>query len=91
MTSTQLVTFGKEDNIPLIEATDGKNKLNPTIKEISNYSIDKIENSFDSLTPKRKSSLHAALCRHGSRRQSIQLQAFCCVRFGSIEKIRKTN
>ena len=56
MTSTQLVTFGKEDNIPLIEATDGKNKLNPTIKEISNYSIDKIENSFDFLTPKRKAA-----------------------------------
>ena len=52
-TSTQLVTFGKEDNIPLIE---GNNELSPSIKEISNYSIDKIENSFDSLTPKRKAA-----------------------------------
>ena len=54
ITSTQLVTFGEEDNIPLIEVFEGDNKLNPSIKEISKYSIDKIENSFDSLTPKRK-------------------------------------
>ncbi len=55
-TSTQLVTFGKEDNIPLIDVLEGDTKLNPSIKEISKYSIDKIENSFDSLTPKRKAA-----------------------------------
>lgn len=55
-TSTQLVTFGQEDSIPLIEAFEGNNKIKPSIKEISKYSIDKIENSFDSLSPKRKAA-----------------------------------
>lgn len=51
--SSLLVTFGEKGNIPLIEA---EGKLSPGIEKISNYSIEKIENSYDSLTPKRKAA-----------------------------------
>lgn len=51
--STQMVTFGKEESVYSVLEIG---KLQPTIQEISKFSIDKIENSYDALTPKRKAA-----------------------------------
>lgn len=52
-TSTLMLTFGQTQNVQVIVEGD---KLEPTIKDITKCSIDKIENSFESLSPKRKAA-----------------------------------
>lgn len=55
-TSTVIVTFGKEEKVPSIFEA---NTLQPSVQNISKCSIDKIESTYDSLTPKKKAAYSA--------------------------------